>query len=173
MSSTPISAEDRAKLAEFLEPSRIVVVATIGRNGTLQLTPNWYWFDGETISISTTKNRVKYRNLSRDPRMLVCIYSEPRRRLRHGHRNRDDFRQRIDLADNSKDHRALRRPRSNRATARRDEDAGPRDTLADAGHRRVPLIGVRDAYCAVAPPSMMSGDPVMNEDSSDARNSAP
>ena len=78
MSSTPISAENRAKLAEFLEPSRIVVVATIGRNGTLQLTPNWYWFDGETISISTTKNRVKYRNLSRDHRMSVCIYSEPR-----------------------------------------------------------------------------------------------
>lgn len=78
MSSTPISAENRAKLAEFLEPSRIVVVATIGRNGMPQLTPNWYWFDGETISISTTKNRVKYRNLSRDPRMSVCIYSEPR-----------------------------------------------------------------------------------------------
>ncbi len=78
MSSTPISAEDRAKLAEFLEPSRIVVVATIGRNGMPQLTPNWYWFDGETISISTTKNRVKYRNLSRDHRMSVCIYSEPR-----------------------------------------------------------------------------------------------
>ena len=78
MSSTPISAEDRAKLAEFLEQSRIVVVATIGRNGMPQLTPNWYWFDGETISISTTKNRVKYRNLSRDHRMSVCIYSEPR-----------------------------------------------------------------------------------------------
>ncbi|MDP6070999.1 MAG: PPOX class F420-dependent oxidoreductase [SAR202 cluster bacterium] len=78
MSSTPISAENRAKLAEFLEPSRIVVVATIGRNGMPQLTPNWYWFDGETISISTTKNRVKYRNLSRDHRMSVCIYSEPR-----------------------------------------------------------------------------------------------
>ncbi len=78
MSSTPLSAEDRAKLTEFLEPARIVVVATIGRGGMPHLTPNWYFFDGETIAISTTKDRVKYRNLSREPRMSVCIYSEPR-----------------------------------------------------------------------------------------------
>jgi len=42
------------------------------------LTPNWYAYDNETLMISTTKERVNYRNLMRDNRMSVCIYSEPR-----------------------------------------------------------------------------------------------
>jgi len=42
------------------------------------LTPNWYYYANETLMISTTKERVKYRNLMRDNRMTVCIYSEPR-----------------------------------------------------------------------------------------------
>ena len=42
------------------------------------LTPNWYAYANETLMISTTKERVKYRNLTRDNRMSVCIYSEPR-----------------------------------------------------------------------------------------------
>ena len=69
-------AETR-RLEEFLAPSHIVVVATIGRNGTPHLTPNWYVYAHDTLMISTTKERVKYRNLSRDNRMSVCIYSEP------------------------------------------------------------------------------------------------
>jgi hypothetical protein len=42
------------------------------------LTPNWYVYTDEMLMISTTKERVKYRNLTRDNRMSVCIYSEPR-----------------------------------------------------------------------------------------------
>jgi PPOX class probable F420-dependent enzyme len=69
-------AETR-RLEEFLTPSRIVVVATIGRTGMPHLTPNWYVYAKGTLMISTTKERVKYRNLTRDNRMTVCIYSEP------------------------------------------------------------------------------------------------
>ncbi len=69
--------DQRARLVQFLEPSRIVMVATIGRDGMPQMTPNWYFCDGDRVAISTTKDRVKYRNLSRDPRMTVCIASEP------------------------------------------------------------------------------------------------
>jgi PPOX class probable F420-dependent enzyme len=70
--------DDQSKrLAEFLEPSRIVMVATIGSDGVPQVTPNWFYYDGNRLAISTTKDRVKYRNLSRDPRMTVCIAEEP------------------------------------------------------------------------------------------------
>jgi PPOX class probable F420-dependent enzyme len=70
--------DDQSKrLAEFLEPSRIVMVATIGSDGVPQVTPNWFYYDGDRLAISTTKDRVKYRNLSRDPRMTVCIAEEP------------------------------------------------------------------------------------------------
>jgi PPOX class probable F420-dependent enzyme len=40
------------------------------------LTPNWFVYEGDRIAISTTKERIKYSNLTRDPRMSVCIYSE-------------------------------------------------------------------------------------------------
>ena len=76
--SSNLSPEDVARLEEFLRPSRIAVVATVGRTGMPQLTPNWYRFANGKLTISTTKERVKYRNLSRDASLAVCIYSEPR-----------------------------------------------------------------------------------------------
>ena len=72
-----MTPEDTRRLAEFLKPSHIVVVATIGRSGMPHLTPNWYCYANGRLMISTTKERVKYRNLTRDNRMTVCIYSEP------------------------------------------------------------------------------------------------
>jgi len=72
-----VTPEETHRLEAFLKPSHIVIVATIGRNGTPHLTPNWYVYANETLMISTTKERVKYRNLRRDDRMTVCIYSEP------------------------------------------------------------------------------------------------
>ena len=75
-----MTPEEARRLEEFLTPSHIVVVATIGRNGMPHLTPNWYAYANGRLMISTTRERVKYRNLSRDNRMTVCIYSEPRAR---------------------------------------------------------------------------------------------
>ncbi len=72
-----MTPEDAHRLAEFLTPSRMVVVATIGPSGMPHLTPNWYYYAHGTLMISTTKERVKYRNLTRDNRMTVCIYAEP------------------------------------------------------------------------------------------------
>ena len=64
-------------MQEFLRPPRIAVVGTVGRSGMPQLTPNWYRFANGKLTISTTKERFKYRNLARDARIAVCIYSEP------------------------------------------------------------------------------------------------
>jgi PPOX class probable F420-dependent enzyme len=72
-----ISAEEQSRLAEFLAPPRIAVVATIGRGGMPQLTPNWYVYSDGRLLVSTTKQRVKHRNLVRDGRIAVCVCSEP------------------------------------------------------------------------------------------------
>ncbi len=72
-----MSPSDLSRLETFLKPSRIVIVATIGSDGAPHLTPNWYVFEDGRLSISTTKERVKYRNLSRDERVSLCICSEP------------------------------------------------------------------------------------------------
>ena len=72
-----LSHDEMAHLEEFLRPSRIAVVATVGATGMPQLTPNWYRFADGRLAVSTTKERVKYRNLSRNNRLAVCVYSEP------------------------------------------------------------------------------------------------
>ena len=72
-----MKAEELARFEEFLKPSRIAVVATVGRTGMPHLTPNWYVYADGKVAISTTKERIKYRNLSRDRSLSVCIYSEP------------------------------------------------------------------------------------------------
>ena len=73
----PLTTEEKTQLKEFLDEPMIAVVATVGRRGMPQLTPNWYaYLDGRLV-ISTTKERVKYRNLTRDNRLAVCICSEP------------------------------------------------------------------------------------------------
>ena len=76
MSTAPTS-EDLSRLSEFLAPTKIAVVATIGRDDLPQLTPNWYVYQDSRIAISTTKQRVKYRNLVRDSRLSVCVMTEP------------------------------------------------------------------------------------------------
>ena len=50
-------------------------MATVGTSGMPQLTPNWYRYSGGRLAISTTRERIKYRNLARDDRLAVCIYS--------------------------------------------------------------------------------------------------
>ena len=71
-----VTPEDKRRLVNFLEPSHIAVIATIGPSGAPQLTPNWYCVRDGKILISTTKERVKYRNLVRDNRMSICVYTE-------------------------------------------------------------------------------------------------
>ena len=66
-----------AFLNKYLSTSRIAVVTANGESGYPQVTPNWFNWDGQRLSISTTKDRFKYKNFTRDPRVTVLIYEEP------------------------------------------------------------------------------------------------
>ena len=71
---SPTSAQDDARTVEsFLAESRNATLATIRVDGTPQLTPVWFVWDGERFMISMTSERAKYKNLARDPRMSLCI----------------------------------------------------------------------------------------------------
>ena len=81
------------RLREFIAPPRIAMVATIGKDGMPQLTPNWYAYcDGEII-VSITKQRVKYRNVMRD---AACgdldLFRAACGGVRHRERSRQDHR---------------------------------------------------------------------------------
>jgi len=66
----PLSPEQRDA---FLAGRRNAVLATIKKDGSPQLTPVWYRWDGEQFWVSTTKQRAKYKNIVRDPRVSLCI----------------------------------------------------------------------------------------------------
>ena len=68
---------DKQEISEFLEGIKMAVMATINRDGSPHLSPNWYYYDGERLSFVTTKERLKYFNLRRDDRMSVCVYEPP------------------------------------------------------------------------------------------------
>lgn len=54
-------------------PPIVAAVATINADGSPQVTYVWYEFDGQRFRFSTTDDRVKYRNLQRDPRAVISL----------------------------------------------------------------------------------------------------
>lgn len=68
---------DQQEINQFLAETRVALMATINRDGSPQLTPNWYYYDGTRLTFVTTKERIKFFNLRRDNRISVCIYDSP------------------------------------------------------------------------------------------------
>ncbi|MGE0682824.1 MAG: PPOX class F420-dependent oxidoreductase [Candidatus Binatia bacterium] len=62
-----------AQIEDFLSERRNAAVATINKDGTPQLTPVIYYWDGTTFYVSVTKETVKYKNIKRDPRVSIII----------------------------------------------------------------------------------------------------
>ena len=48
-------------------------LATVRKDGRLSVNPVALIFDGEQVRISTTKDRVKYRNMLADPRVAISV----------------------------------------------------------------------------------------------------
>jgi PPOX class probable F420-dependent enzyme len=65
------------QITDYLAAPHIAVVATVNRHGHPHLTPNWYRYDGRLLTLITRTDRLKYRNLRRNPRISVCIYDPP------------------------------------------------------------------------------------------------
>lgn len=61
------------KINTFLNGKHNAILATIKKDGSPQLTPVVYRWDGERFWVSTTKDRAKYINMLRDPRVSLCI----------------------------------------------------------------------------------------------------
>ena len=68
----PLTAEQRT----FLEAKRFAVLGTINKSGSPHMTVMWYLLDGEEIVFNTRAGRVKDRNLKRDPRVSLLVYSD-------------------------------------------------------------------------------------------------
>lgn len=49
------------------------IVAVNRRSGGPQLTPVWFLWDGSRFAFSTTRDRVKYGNIRRDPNISLIV----------------------------------------------------------------------------------------------------
>lgn len=57
----------------FLDEPRDAILATVNPDGSPHLTVVWYERAGDEICINTTADRVKPRNLARDPRVSLLV----------------------------------------------------------------------------------------------------
>ena len=62
-----------AKAQAFMAGKHFAKLATLMKDGRPQLTPIWYMYEGGKLIINTSKDRVKYRNIKRDPRVSLLI----------------------------------------------------------------------------------------------------
>lgn len=58
---------------DLLDETGFAHLASLGPEGEPQSHPVWYDFQDARLRISTTKQRQKYRNVSRDPRVAATI----------------------------------------------------------------------------------------------------
>ena len=68
----PVTAVD-TRTREFLREPRDAFVTTINKDGSPHTTVVWYDMRGDDVLLNTTDDRVKYRNLERDPRVSIVI----------------------------------------------------------------------------------------------------
>ena len=69
-------AMNDVELREFLSQPLIADIVTLKKDGSPQITPVDYYFDGTYLYSSTTTDRAKGRNVKRDNRIAVCIRNE-------------------------------------------------------------------------------------------------
>ena len=69
-----MSAEPR--LLAFVGENRWGVLATIKSDGRPQLSNVGYFYDGDLVRVSVTADRVKTRNIERDPRVTLHVASK-------------------------------------------------------------------------------------------------
>ncbi len=58
---------------DLLEKAGFAHISTVGPHGEPQVSPVWYDWDGTHVLVSHTKERQKYRNVLRDPRVSLSI----------------------------------------------------------------------------------------------------
>ncbi len=61
------------KYRDLFEKRAFAHLATIGADGSPQVTPVWVDFDGTYLRFNTAKGRVKDKNLRRNPRVALAI----------------------------------------------------------------------------------------------------
>ena len=63
-----------AELRDLLDAKAFAVLSTINPDGSPQSSVIWATYEGDEVIFSTILGRRKTRNMSRDPRVSLCVY---------------------------------------------------------------------------------------------------
>ena len=69
-----MTAEIPAHLEHLLTEPNFGSLATVRPDGTAQVNPMWFEFDGENLLFTHTNKRAKFRNLQKNPSMALSIF---------------------------------------------------------------------------------------------------
>ncbi len=58
---------------DILTKKAFAHLATVGADGTPQVTPVWVDFDGTHVRFNTARGRIKDRNLARNPKVALAV----------------------------------------------------------------------------------------------------
>ena len=61
------------EIAKLFQGKNFAFVATLMKDGSPQITPTWIDLENNMILVNTAEDRVKHRNIVRDPRVAVSI----------------------------------------------------------------------------------------------------
>ena len=62
-----------SQVAAFLDEPRHAIAAVLRPSGEAQLSPIWFLYQADRFYSSVLRKSAKYRQLSRDPRITLCI----------------------------------------------------------------------------------------------------
>ena len=65
--------EFAGKTEEFLNGKHFGKLATVRKDGSPHVTPMWYMLENGRLFVNTTRLRVKYHNIRRDPRVSFLV----------------------------------------------------------------------------------------------------
>src|SRR5436309_15912324 len=63
-------------MSKLFQGKNFAFVATLMKDGSPQITPTWIDLENNMILVNTAEDRVKHRNIVRDPRVAVSIIDQ-------------------------------------------------------------------------------------------------
>ncbi len=64
---------DAVEIARFADQPLLAILSTVNRDGSPQSTPVWYMYEDGLFKIGSRGDRVKVRNIRRDPRVSLVV----------------------------------------------------------------------------------------------------
>ena len=71
-----MAIENWEEARTLIEGKNFANIATLMPDGSPQVSPVWVDHDGEIILVNTAEGRVKTKNVTRDPRVAICVYDQ-------------------------------------------------------------------------------------------------